>query len=168
MSDLILVTYATRFGSTAEVAGAIAETLRANGRTAVCHPMGDVDPLDSGPYQAVLLGSAVNYGNWLPGAVDFVKSNREVLNQVPVALFTVHIQNTGDDELSRSKRLAYLDEVRSYVQPAAEGFFAGKFDRRGAAELLPGWLAWMMPKMDKRKWQKIHAWANSSPQMLHL
>ena len=37
--------------------------------------------------------------------------------------------------------------------------FAGKFDKRGAALLLPKLIAWAMPVMDKRDWAKIRAWA---------
>lgn len=157
MPASILVTYASRFGATAEVAATLAETLAAQGSTV------DVKPIQDNPqineYQAVLLGSAVNYGNWLPAAVDFVKSNQQALNRLPVALFTVHIQNMGDDAQSRQNRLAYLDEVRPFLQPVDEVFFAGRFDRRGAAELLPRWIAWLIPSLDFRKWKKIRAWA---------
>jgi menaquinone-dependent protoporphyrinogen oxidase len=164
MSISILVSYATRFGSTAEIADTIAETLRAKRHTIECRPMADISSL--GAYQAILLGSAVNHANWLPGAVDFVKANRDALKLVPVALFTVHIQNTGADELSRRKRLAYLDEVRPYLQPVSEAYFAGRFDRRGAAELMPRWLARIVPKIDRRNWQNIRAWASSLPPLL--
>ena len=164
MADSILVMYATRFGSTEEVAEAITETLREGGHTVDCQPVAEVQSLDG--YGAVVLGSAVNHANWLPPAIDFVRKHQEALNHIPVALFTVHIQNTGDDAMSVQKRLAYLDEVRSYLQPFSEGFFAGRFDRRGAAELMPRWLAWLVPKIDMRKWDKIRTWANSLPPLL--
>ena len=54
-----------------------------------------------------------------------MRNNRQSLNQVPVALFSVHIMNLGDDEKSKHNRLAYLDDVRSLLKPQAEGFFAG-------------------------------------------
>jgi hypothetical protein len=75
-----------------------------------------------------------------------------------VALFCVHIQNLADDETSRRNRLAYLDRVRPLVQPVAEGFFAGRFDRRGARLLLPKVVAWMVPTIDLRDWKKIRGW----------
>ena len=103
MQKSILVAYATRFGSTEEVAAFIADTLRQNGLTLDCRPMAEVQSFDG--YEAALLGSAVNYAAWLPAAVDFVKAHREALNRVPVALFTVHIQNINDDEASRQARL---------------------------------------------------------------
>ena len=159
MNKRVLVAYATRTGSTVEVAATIGETLGMNG-TAV-----DVKPIEEelqvNGYQAVLIGSAVQHGNWLPEAVDFVKFNQGALNRLPVALFCVHIQNTGDDETSRRNRLAYLNEVRPLLQPVAEGFFAGKFDRRSAALLLPGLLSRFVPPLDFRSWKKMRAWAET-------
>ena len=58
-------------------------------------------------------------------------------------------------------RLAYLDAVRPLIQPVAEAFFAGRFDRRGAALLLPGLVARFLPTLDFRNWEKIRAWAET-------
>lgn len=159
MTLTILVTYATRFGSTEEVAEAIAATLRQDGHNVHCRPIADVHTFTG--YHFVVLGSAVNYANWLPIAVDFVRDNQHDLNQLPVALFTVHIQNTGNDAGSKQNRLAYLDDVRPYLQPISEGYFAGKFNRSAATELIPKWLAFLMPAIDLRKWQKIRTWAHT-------
>jgi menaquinone-dependent protoporphyrinogen IX oxidase len=109
----------------------------------------------------VLIGSAVQYGTWLPEAVDFVKTQQATLARLAVALFCVHIQNGGDDENSRQKRHAYLDAVRPLVQPVAEGFFMGRFNRRGARLMLPGWLARFVPTLDFRNWDRVHAWGET-------
>lgn len=164
MTLTILVTYATRFGSTEEVAQAIAETLRQDGHNVHCRLMANVHTFIG--YHFVVLGSAVNYANWLPTAVDFVRDNQHDLNQLPAALFTVHIQNTGDDADSRQNRMAYLDDVRPYLQPISEGYFAGRFNRRAATELMPKWLAVLMPTIDLRKWQKIRTWAHALSALL--
>jgi len=73
-------------------------------------------------------------------AVEYVQANRKALNELPVALFTVYISNMGNDENSRRNRLAFLDAIRPLLDPVDEVFFAGKFDRRGAALLMPGGL----------------------------
>ncbi len=164
MNNRVLIAYATYAGSTVEVAAAIGETLGAQGFAVDVKPIQDKPPIDD--YQAVLIGSAVHHGNWLPAAIDFVKVNQPALNHVPVALFCVHIQNTGNDEMSRQRRLAYLNEVRPLLQPIAEGFFAGRFNRRGAALLLPGWLARLVPNIDLRNWKSIRAWAASISPLL--
>ena len=54
----VLVTYASKRGSTAEIAHAVADVLRGAGDLHVdCIPAGDVDAIDA--YDAVVLGSAV-------------------------------------------------------------------------------------------------------------
>jgi menaquinone-dependent protoporphyrinogen oxidase len=163
-SKRVLVAYATYAGSTRDIATAIGETLGARGCSVDVKPIQEKPPVDG--YQAVLIGSAVHHGNWLPEAVDFVKANQPTLNRVPVALFAVHIANCGNDEQSQKNRLAYLDAVRMLMQPAAEVFFAGKFDRRGAALLLPSLLARLVPPLDFRDWGKIRDWADSTRPLL--
>lgn len=159
MNKRILLAYASATGSSVEVAQAIAETLDERGFSV------DVRPVKENPtvegYQAVIAGSAVQYGKWLPEAIDFVKVNRAALQQVPVALFCVHITNTGNDEQSRATRLTFLDEARALVHPVTEAFFPGRFNRQGAALLLPGLIARFIPTIDLRNWDKIHAWSQT-------
>jgi menaquinone-dependent protoporphyrinogen oxidase len=156
MRDRVLVVYATCLGSTVEVAATIGRRLSEDGRAVDVKPIAESPSL--GGYAAAVIGSAVHHGQWLPEAVDFVGANRDALALLPVALFCVHIQNLADDETSRRNRLAYLDRVRPLVQPVAEGFFAGRFDRRGARLLLPKVVAWMVPTIDLRDWKKIRGW----------
>jgi menaquinone-dependent protoporphyrinogen oxidase len=159
MNNRVLVAYASATGSTVGVAAEIGKTLGAGGFSVDVKPIQEKPQVDG--YRAVLIGSAVQNGNWLPEAVAFVQANQPALNRVPVALFCVHIQNRGSDEASRWNRLAYLDVVRPLLRPVGEAFFAGRFDRRGAALMLPGWLARIVPTVDFRDWKKIRAWADS-------
>jgi menaquinone-dependent protoporphyrinogen oxidase len=164
MNNRVLVAYASATGSTVDVAAALGETLGERGLAVDVRPITeDLQPQD---YDAVLIGSAVQYGTWLPEAIKFVEENMSALDRVPVALFCVHIQNGGDDESSRRKRAAYLDAVRPLVGPVAEGFFMGRFNRRGARLMLPGWLARFVPALDFRNWTKIRAWAESTGPLL--
>lgn len=158
-NNRVLIAYASATGSTVGVATEIGKTLAATGISVDVRPIQDNPQVDS--YWAVLIGSAVQNGNWLPEAVAFVKANQPALNRVPVALFCVHILNLGNDETSRHNRLAYLNEVRPLLQPVDEAFFAGRFDRRGATLMLSGLLARFVPPLDFRDWKKIRAWAES-------
>ena len=159
MTNRILVAYASGLGSTAEIAVEIGKTLVAQDFAV------DVRPVQENPqiagYQAVLLGSAVRYGNWLSEAVEFFKANQQALNDIPVALFTVHITNLGNDSASIQARRAFADQARVLLHPVNEVFFAGKFDRRGAALLMPGLLARFIPQMDFRNFKKVQSWADS-------
>lgn len=157
MNKRTLIAYASATGTTVDVAAAIGETLAASGISVDVKPVKEAPPLEG--YDAFVIGSAVQHANWLPEAVDFVKDHQRELNGVPVALFCVQIQNLGEDVTSRQNRLAYLDEVRLHLHPVEEAFFAGRFNRRGAALLMPSWLARFVPTIDLRDWKKINAWA---------
>ncbi|GIV65657.1 MAG: flavodoxin domain-containing protein [Chloroflexota bacterium] len=156
----ILVTYSTRAGSTAEIAAAIGQTLSQRGYNV------DVLPVKKQPnpadYQAVILGSPIRMGSWLPEVVGFVKENRALLEQIPVAAFTVHMLNGGDDEQSRTSRQAYLNAVHEWIQPAEEVFFLGKMEL-AKLSFLDRFISNAMKAKDEdlRDWNAIHAFAES-------
>ena len=157
MKIKILIIYASFAGSTAEVATAISEILIKRELSVDIKPIKDNPKVEG--YQAVLIGSAVHHGRLLPETIKFIKSNKNTLASMPVTIFCLHIQNLLDDEQSRKNRIAYLDDIRPYIRPVEEVFFAGKFDRRGAALLLPKWIARFIPPIDLRKWKTIRNWA---------
>lgn len=158
MNKRILVTYATRAGSTVEVAAVIGETLAQRGFSVHVKPSKEKPRVDG--YEAVLVGSAIRMGEWLPEAVEFVENNQSRLNQIPTAFFTVHIGNIGDDEKSRAGRLAYLDTVRSLVKPVDEVYFAGKMDF-ARLSFLDRLLVANDVEADRRDWNAIRTWAES-------
>jgi menaquinone-dependent protoporphyrinogen oxidase len=160
MNNRVLVTYATRAGSTSEIAAAIGESLSQRGLLVDVKPVKDNPSLNG--YQAVIMGSAIRMGNWLPEAVNFVKANQSVLNAMPVALYTVHMLNTGDDDTSRNARLAYLNNVRPLLNTAQEAFFTGKMDF-SRLSFLDRFIANMVKAVesDQRDWEKINQWANT-------
>ena len=162
MDKRILVTYATRTGSTVGVASSIGETLAERGFTVDVKPMKEDPSLDG--YRAVVMGSTVNGGNWLPEAVEFVHTNQAKLNQALMALFSVHIMNLGSDEESTKNRLAYLNDVRPLLKPAEEVFFAGIGMNADEQSLLTRWINRtfkIAPEGDNRDWNKIRSWAQT-------
>ena len=158
----ILVAYATRSGSTVGVAAAIGETLSKRGFAVEVKPIQE-NPSAEG-YQAVVLGSAINGGQWLPEAVEYVKNHQQALNQTPVALFCVHIMNLRDDETSQKNRLAYLNKVRPLLQPIDEAFFAGMGMNPDEESAIVRWVYRTFKigtEGDCRDWNKIRGWAQS-------
>ncbi|MBN1666279.1 MAG: hypothetical protein JW862_04300, partial [Anaerolineales bacterium] len=91
----VLVAYASANGSTVDVAIAIGETLSTHGLQVDVRPVEETLSVDG--YQALVIGSAVQFGEWLPEALDFLARNQDTLAEMPVATFCVHITNTGDD-----------------------------------------------------------------------
>lgn len=163
MGGRVLVGYATRTGATTGVAEAIGETLAARGFAVDVKPLRERPVLEG--YDAVVLGSAVNGGNWLPEALAYVESHRDALKKVPVAAFCVHIMNMGDDDKSRTRRVAYLDQLRTMVEPVDEGFFAGVGPTAKDTSLIARWAFRAFGgggEGDCRDWDKIRAWARDS------
>lgn len=146
-----------RAGSTAEIATAIGESLSQRGIAVDVKPVKEKPDLDG--YQVVLMGSAVRMGQWLPEAVDFIEANQAALNQLPVALFTVHMNNLGHNEESRSARRAYLDTVRPMLTDAEKAYFAGEIDfsRLSFLDRLIV-KAVGSSEADERDWDAIRAW----------
>lgn len=171
MPDQILVTYASRYGSTAGVAAEVARTLTDAGCAAIALPMREVNSLS--PYRAVVAGSAINRYAWLPEALDFVGKNQLQLGEMPFAIFSVCITLASrDDPQTRSKIRVWLDPVRALVRPVSEEMFAGVLD---IPPITPGFERFLFRLLvrlgqvkegDFRNWPAIRAWAASLPPLL--
>jgi menaquinone-dependent protoporphyrinogen oxidase len=153
----VLVAYASRCGSTAEVGQAIADQLCQRGATVDVRAVEEVQDVTG--YDAVVLGSAIRMGKWLPAALQFVERNAAALQTRQTAFFTVHMLNSDDSEASRQARAAYVEPVHALLTPQHEAFFAGKMDMSQLS-----FLDRMVAKMvkakdeDKRNWPAIQAW----------
>lgn len=167
MSDTILVTYASRTGSTAGVAEEIGRTLAEGGVQVEVRPVHEVTDLT--PYRAVVVGSAIQAQNWLPEAVQFVEAHRAELAQKRVAIFSVCMTMAMDKaENYRAGVLEWVQPVRALVQPVGEGLFAGmldidqipSFSDRVKFRLSVLFGAWQ--EGDHRDWAAIHTWAQET------
>ena len=165
MTDRILVAYATRTGSTAEVADAIARHLCAAGLAAEARPVGEVTTLEG--VSGAVLGSAVRYAAWLPEMTDFIVANRDALSEMPVAFFTMHMLALGEDAAALAERAKYTAKARGLIPPRDEVFFEGMIDParlsffdRLAVRLVKS------PVGDRRDWERIAGWADRiAPQL---
>jgi menaquinone-dependent protoporphyrinogen oxidase len=127
MSDKILVTYASRAGSTAGVAEAIADTLIKGGAEMDLRPMQEVT--DVALYRAVVAGSAIQGQKWLPEAMQFLRTFQTPLAQRPFAAFSVCMTLAmRNGEQYRPSVAEWLAPVRALARPVSEGLFAGVLD----------------------------------------
>jgi len=85
MTD-VLVAFASRHGSTDELAHAIGLELTAAGLSVEVRPMDEVEDLEE--YPALVLGSAVYMGSWLPAARAFVERHERQIGERPTWLFS--------------------------------------------------------------------------------
>jgi menaquinone-dependent protoporphyrinogen oxidase len=155
-----LVAYATRAGSTAEVAGRLAQRLCAQGLSAEARPVGEVTDLSG--YDAAVLGSATYYGGWLGPMTAFVQGQADGLRRMPVAFFTLHMQNLGDTPAEVAARAAYTAPARAAVTPVEEAFFAGRVEP-ARLNLLERLAVRMVgsPVGERLDWPRIEAWADA-------
>ena len=82
----VLVAYASKHGSTVEIAEVIADKLRESGLGVDCVPVEYVSDLE--PYQAVVLGSAIYLGRWRGDATHFLHTHATELSQRPLWVFS--------------------------------------------------------------------------------
>ncbi len=169
MTKKILVTYASQAGSTGGVAEAIGQTLAKGGALVDVRPVQSVGSLDG--YSAVVVGSAIHSGKWLPEAVNFVQANQARLRQLPTAFFLVGMMVAKEDETSRNFVAQFLADERALVRPVAEGRFAGALILKKypftTAIGLRIFLAYLkLPGGDYRNWDAIRAWSASTLPLL--
>jgi menaquinone-dependent protoporphyrinogen oxidase len=149
-----LVAYATKHGSTEEVAAAIAASLRAAGH--------DVDLLSAkaafvaGPngYDSIVLGGSLYMGRWHQDACKFVRRHRDALEQLPLAVFALGPRTREPEDLAASRRQLEGALSRLKIEPRLVTVFGGAFD--------PAKLHFPLnriPQSDARDWQAIDNWA---------
>lgn len=168
ISGPVLVTYATRYGSTQEVAERIAATLRGHGLKVEVVPVNEVRAV--GGYDAVVMGAPLYVGHWPKEMHNFLSRHHEGLAQRPVMIFTLGpikpysaetAKEWGDDHLQLDKELAnYL-----WLRPVAKELFGGVYDPSKLRfpdtllATLPVSPLYRLEATDARDWEAITAWA---------
>lgn len=161
MSTLVLVGYATRYGSTQEVAEAVAATLRERGLEVDIQPMRKVRTLAG--YRAVVLGAPLFMFHWHKDALRFLSRHREALTERPVAIFVLGPTHDDEDEKEWQDSRTQIDKELAkfpWLTPVALEMFGGKYDPaklRFPINLFAG----KEPASDIRDWTAIRAWADS-------
>jgi menaquinone-dependent protoporphyrinogen oxidase len=161
MSSSILVGYATRYGSTQEVAEAVAATLRECGLEVDIKLLREVRTLAG--YSAAVLGASLYMYRWHKDARRFLSRHRQALTERPVAVFALGPTHDPYDEQEWQDSRAQLDKDLAkfpWFTPVALEMFGGKYD----PDKLPfpiNLLAGQEPASDLRDWEAIRAWASN-------
>ena len=159
--DKILVAYASRFGSTKEIAVRIGEVLTGAGLTADVRTVEEIDAADG--YRAFVVGSTVEAGHWLQGAATFLERHAAALGTHPLWLFSSG--PVGDRAAAAPqpdpKEVA---AARRNLRPRDCRVFAGAFDRATSDFSEMGLVERtvvrkFLPDGDWRDWAAIEAWA---------
>lgn len=172
MTPKILITYASRGGSTVGVAEAIAETLLNLNFDVQMLPVQQVQSVTQ--YDAVVAGSAIQSNQWLPEAIDFIQTFKEDLNTRPFFAFLVCMTLAMKNEKYRDGDhiKVMLNPVRALVTPVHEGYFAGVLDLNKVPTFTDRFKfrinikSGVWEEGDHRDWEKIIAWAQTVASLL--
>jgi menaquinone-dependent protoporphyrinogen oxidase len=161
MSPSVLVAYASRYGSTQEVAEAVAATLRRCGLEVNLQPMREVRTLDG--YGAVVLGTALYMFRLHKDARRFLSRHHEALAERPVAIFALGPINNVEKEWQGVREQLEKELAQfPWFAPVAREIFGGVFDPaklRFPYNLVPALRR--LPASDIRDWTAIRDWANN-------
>ncbi len=160
MDNQVLVAYATKCGSTAEIAERIGQVLQQAELSAEVRNVKKVDDLT--PYSAVVLGSAVYMFKWRKEAAKFLQKNEQALAQRPVWLFSSGPTEEGD-VVALMKGWTFPEKlipVANRIKPRDITIFHGVLDLQ-KLDILTSWMlkTSKVPVGDFRDWDAIDAWA---------
>jgi menaquinone-dependent protoporphyrinogen oxidase len=157
----VLVTAASRHGSTEEIAAAIVAELEARGLRARLLPPAEVTSLDG--YDALVIGSAVYVGHWLREAMDLVARCGDEFDGRPAWLFTSGPVGKPSGKLAQAMLTdpVELPQLRAATGARGHRIFAGKlnpkslpFTQRMSLFLFSGLTG------DFRDWTDVRQWAD--------
>lgn len=154
MDKKILVTYATYYGATANVARAIAETVASRGYSVEVSTVKEVQNLNQ--YEAVIVGSAIRGGKIHDDTFHFIKDHKADLGRIPVAYFVCCMTMGEEDPETRYQAETYLAEVFnkiSTVKPISLGFFGSIYEYKHME-----WLARLVDKAINSQEGEYHTW----------
>jgi menaquinone-dependent protoporphyrinogen oxidase len=151
----VLVTAATKYGASAEIAQTIAEVLGERGLEPTVLPPEQVEEVDG--YDAVVLGSAVYAGHWLKPARELVERHAGGLAGRPVWLFS---SGPVGDPPKPEEDPVDVAEIEGLTKAREHRVFAGKLVRRQLSFPERAIVsALRVPEGDFRDWTEIREWA---------
>jgi menaquinone-dependent protoporphyrinogen oxidase len=154
---VVWVVVASKYGSTREVAGAIAEEL---GRAHEVHVRDAAELASFEGSDAVLLGSAIYGGRRLEPARRLIEERSGEFAARPTWLFSVG--PLGEPPKPEDAGPAAISDAIKATQARAHQVFAGKLDRAALGHLERLMVrALRAPEGDFRDWDAIRAWAHS-------
>jgi menaquinone-dependent protoporphyrinogen oxidase len=153
----VLVAYASKHGSTADIAAAIGDELGRHGIDVDCLAADAVGRIDD--YDAVVLGSAVYMKRWQRPARRLLHHRREALAERPLWLFSSGPVGEAQPDPNWCEPKDLVREAE-HLKAREHVIFGGRvpadpgnFVERAMAKNTPP------EHQDKRDWEEIRAWA---------
>lgn len=166
----MLVAFATDHGSTKGIAERIAARLTGQGLDVCVLPVDTPAEFDLTGYSAIILGSAIHNGLWLPAASNWARANASAIAPLPCWLFSV--STVGDEESAfparvaavirrARKETAEIGGLRRMLRARGHRNFAGVIEGEHWGRAGRSFMAlFRVRKGDHRNWPAIDAWAD--------
>ncbi|HEY9450104.1 MAG TPA: flavodoxin domain-containing protein [Gemmatimonadaceae bacterium] len=146
----ILIVYASHYGQTARIAESMADRLRAAGATVVLTRVGDF-PRQIAPesFDGVIVGASINFGKHQRSIRRFVRANRDELQRIPSAFFSVSGAECSPDEAPRAMAKQYIANFvrETDWQPAMTESVAGAMAYTKYSPLV----RWMIKRISQKE-----------------
>ena len=153
----MLIAVSSKHGSTREIAGSMADTIRGAGIEVDVVDAEDVESV--APYDAVIVGSALHMGRWMGPARALVNGCADELRMRPVWLFSSG--PLGRDIVDPADAAQGM-KLLELVGGRGHRVFAGKADKQGLGFVERRILSMVKnPYGDHRDWPAIQEWAAS-------
>lgn len=152
----VLVTAASKYGATGEIASALADVLSQRGLDVDLLPIEEVGSVDG--YDAIVAGSAVYAGKWMKPARGFIAEHAAALASRRVWLFS---SGPIGDPLKPTEDPVDASSLLERTAARDHHLFAGKLDRNrlslGERAIATALRA---PDGDFRDWDEVRSWAS--------
>ena len=123
----VLILYSTTDGHTVEICNRLTSVIEEQGDSVQMANLADKPRLADFEFDKIVIGASIRYGKHQKAVYEFIRNNRETLEQHPNALFSVNVvarkpeKNTQETNPYLQKFLRQID-----WQPQNLGVFAGK------------------------------------------
>jgi menaquinone-dependent protoporphyrinogen oxidase len=154
MAVNVLVAYASKHGTTREVAESIASTLRERGLAVDTDDAARVGEVTR--YDAVVVGGGLYMGRWHADARRLLKRHRRELAETRLAVFGMGPDSLDESKVAESRRqLERALALTPELTPVAVAIFGGALEPEN----------WpfpfnRLPAFDARDWGEVTRWAD--------
>jgi menaquinone-dependent protoporphyrinogen oxidase len=155
----VLIVYASKRGSTEQVARRIGEALRGQGLSTKVVTPDELRDLEG--FRAVVLGGSIYFGRWHRGARGFLHRHSKALASLPLAVFALGPTPRGPVDFDSARTQLDGALAKHDVEPVLVEVFGGRIDPKRFPFPLS-----KMPAEDARDWELIAAWAEALPEAL--
>ena len=125
----VLILYSTTDGHTIEICRRLQSVVTAAGNTVELADLKDGPVLGDYSFDKIVIGASIRYGKHQKSVYQFIRENRETLEQYPNALFSVNVV-ARKPEKNTPETNPYLQKFLKQIDWAPQNLsvFAGKID----------------------------------------